>query len=369
MIRLWEMPVGRPGKDSPPDKVLAKEAPVKPQPPIQPVPDKQFFDTRCMALSRDGKTLATAGLGSDIRLWDLDSGKNIRTIPFDTGYPHMPAHIAISPDGKTVAVKFWGATNAPGNPLWLYDVASGKHTTTLQGDGGTASLSFSPDGKTLLAAQGWGIATWDVASGKARIVPPANTPAFFGGPLVPPPEFFDFNAVAGALRPDGKFLASLGISGSPPRAAIRVWDTANGRLLGGQTNFTSFSGARGGVAFSPDGKSLLWGGGNELKLFEVANGKDLATYTDDKTADIVSMAFSSDGKTAATSGNGNPAELKLWDMTNGKATVLLGGQANVSIAVSGVVFTPDGRTLISRTLSEIKLWDVASGKCVRTLEK
>jgi WD40 repeat protein len=371
MIRLWEMPVGQPGKASPPDKVLVKESPikpVKPQAPVHAVPDNPFFDTRRMALSRDGKTLATAGLGSDIRLWDLNSGKNFRTIPFDTGYPHMPAFLAFSPDGKALAVKFWGSTNAPGNPLWLYDVASGKHTT-LQLDGGMASLFFSPDGQMLLAGQGPGMATWDVASGKPRIVPPTRSDVFVGSPLVLPPNFFDFNAITSALRPDGKMLATLGMSGNV-RAAIRVWDTANGRLLGGLNDFTLFYGARGGVAFSPDGKTLLWGGGTELKLFDVANGKHLAEYTDDKYADIVSVAFSPDGKTAATGSGGSPAELKVWDLASGKATVLE-GQANVNSlkSIIGVVFTPNSRTLISQSLSEVKVWDVASGKCVKSLQK
>ena len=194
--------------------------------PIPPVPAKPSFDTRCMALSRDGKTLATAGLGSDIMLWDLNSGKNFRTIRFDTGYPHMPAFLAFSPDGKTLAIKAWGATNAPGNPFWLYDVASGKHTTTLPGDGGLASLSFSPDGKTLLAGQGPGIATWDVASGKARIVPPANSPASFGLPPGPPPDFFNFNAITHAACVPTAKSWRLGMSVSTPRATIRVWDAA-----------------------------------------------------------------------------------------------------------------------------------------------
>jgi WD40 repeat protein len=341
-----------------PVKPVEPVKPIQPAKPVAPVPDKPFFDTRCMALSRDGKTLATAGLGSDIRLWDLGSGKNVRTIRFDTGYPHMPAFLAFSPDGKTLAIGSWGATNAPGHPFWLYDVASGKHTTTLQGGtGAMASLSFSPDGKRLLAGQGRGIATWDVASGQARIVSPTQSPD-------------SFYAYAGALRPDGRMLATAGMSQGDAAPTIKAWDTASGRLIGGLNSFSSLHGVKGAVAFSPDGKTLLWGGSNELRLFDFASGKTLASYTDDKNAAIVSVAFSPDGKTAATGGGGNPAELKLWNLTSGKAT-MLGRQANLNSlhTIFSMVFTPDGKTLISQSLSEVKLWDVASGKCVRTLEK
>ena len=124
------------------------------------------------------------------------------------------------------------------------------------------------------------------------------------------------------------------------------------------------------VIFSPDGKTLLWGTGNEVRLFDVANGKTLSTFTAGNKGDFdtYAAAISSDGKTAATGGTG-AAEVKLWNLTDGKATVL-GEQRrdpNGVYSVNSVAFTPDGKTLISQSITEIKLWDTATGKCIKTL--
>ena len=47
----------------------------------------------------------------------------------------------------------------------------------------------------------------------------------------------------------------------------------------------------------------------------------------------------------------------------GRATALKGH----TDPVNNVVFTPDGKTLISQSYKDIKLWDTASGKCMKTL--
>src|SRR5262249_12409084 len=130
------------------------------------------YDVRGAALSEDGRHFAVFGVGVEpkagpdgkprkrvdlIEVREVESGKTVSRMDGSVEGYGIPARF--SPDGKYLAVALW-----PGVEVW--ETVTGRTAWKKELPYVTA-LRFSPDGRRLYAAAGFGeVPAWDVATGQ-----------------------------------------------------------------------------------------------------------------------------------------------------------------------------------------------------------
>ena len=273
-----------------------------------------------VAFSPDSRTLASGSGDKTIKLWDVQSQREIATL---TGHSSSVDSVAFSPDGRTLASGSFDYT------IKLWDVQSQREIATLTGHSSpVTSVAFSPDGRTLASGSHDNIKLWDVQSQQQSATLTGHSHL----------------VRSVAFSPDGRTLAS----GSDDKT-IKLWDVQRQREI---ATLTGHSDNVRSVAFSPDGRTLASGSeDNTIKLWDVQSQGQIATLTGYSNW-IYSVAFSPDGRTLA---RGDFDGIKLWDVHSQREIATRTGH---SLFVMYVAFSPDGRTLASGgDDNTIKLWE------------
>ena len=191
----------------------------------------------------------------------------------------------------------------------------------------------------------------------------ANTGETVAGPTLPPISV----GSRLALTLDGRTLL---VSDRGDDKGVTVWDLASGKER------HRLPGAGADMVLAPDGKSVLINDGL-LQRWDLATGKPLwpETFEQGHAGEVLSLAFSADGKQLASSSADGTA--RLWDLATGKPLQVWRNHTprltlNLPEAMGGataVALSPDGRWLVSGGSDyQAKVMDVRTGKETCTME-
>ncbi|VBB80706.1 Putative HET containing-domain vegetative incompatibility protein [Podospora comata] len=111
-----------------------------------------------VAFSPDGSRIVSASNDRTIRIWEAESGKEVRKLE---GHGNWVVSVAFSPDGSRIV------SASDDRTIRIWEAKSGKEVRKLEGHrGSVVSVAFSPDGSRIVSAsKDWTIRIWEAASG------------------------------------------------------------------------------------------------------------------------------------------------------------------------------------------------------------
>ncbi|MEC9367988.1 MAG: hypothetical protein VX871_04780 [Pseudomonadota bacterium] len=319
---------------------------------------------RSLLFTRSGQ-LISAGDDKVIRVWDMESGLTLRTLRGHSleGASGKIYALALSPDGRYLAVGGRMRDGAGDHPVRIYDFASGHIVALLRGHSDAVlHLDFSPDGTKLASASADDTAiVWDIANlgflrrfsghggdvnavrfvqsgGAIATVSDDNTARLWrvsDGRVIASMTGHLDKVLSIAVAPGGRVIATAGFDG-----AIRLWEAATGKAI----RVLAYTGVEiMGIEFTRDGAAVLSVPGGKPyspRLIDFATGKDRQVHEGHDNI-VSAVAISRDGRYSATAGGSNN-EIHIRDVASGTLLRKLAGDGR---SVWSVGFSPDGRSI------------------------
>jgi WD40 repeat protein len=298
-----------------------------------------------IGFSTNGRTLASGSSDGTVKLWDVATGKELRTvrrqvfglrnIALIRQSPEAVNSIALASNGKTLAfgdgygtVSIWSASNGLHQATFL---CGSDEVSSLLCE--AKAVVVSADDRTLLAGTSDGkIRIWDVVAGKEKYVLGAS----------------DLAVNCLALSSDGKMMAS-----GDEEGRVALWEMATGKR---RADLGRRLGAVYGVAFNPNGRTLASCGRDEtVRVWDLVERVARANLKG-HLFPVSSVAFRPDGLLLAS--GSLDGTVRLWEVDSAKPRMVIENRGH---DVECIAWSADGRLLAAGGDDKVvRLWDVAS---------
>jgi WD40 repeat protein len=350
----------------------------------RPMPRSTFGKHRdrvtCVTFSSDGRLVASAGWTRDrtIKIWNLETNACDVTFEQLTG---AKTTMVFSADSRTLYSDGWFSVDA-------WDLATRKHAGSIYRKR-SIHVALSKDDRRLFAGCLQDIRVWDVTptpaflqlgprSGRSVVYHPQGrwlaTSREDGAVQLRNPETGEvqreFAPEGAPFLPDDSLyrIRSLCFNRSGDEVFsvdrdhnLRRWDIATGRCVGTINKVNNI--AAQSVAFSPDGRRWAYAQANTplFHLCLVGSDSPYKSVSSD-SAEALSICFSPDGRTIATSSRENA--VRLWSIDGTPLARL-----ECKYTPWGLAFSPDGSKVLAGNWDfTIGIWDVRAHTHDRDLE-
>lgn len=250
-----------------------------------------------LAFSPDGKQLATGSRDKTLRIWDLATGKVVRTI-----IAHEGPIASVAWHGNSIATASYDKTAS------VFRAIDGARILELKGSSVLTAVAFSPEGRLAVGGLDRKVRIFEVPSG--NLVRTISTLA---------------GITALTHAPNGTHLA-IGTTD----ARVFVVDASSGwaiaTLLGHSEHITD-------VAFSADGTALASASADATtRIWEPGVGYTCRKTLEGHVARVTAVAF--DPKTPRVATASEDRALLLWDSHSGAHLGMIGAHADPVTAVA-----------------------------------
>ncbi|MBN2546965.1 MAG: WD40 repeat domain-containing protein [Spirochaetes bacterium] len=261
--------------------------------------------------------------------------------------------VLFSPNGKIFASGSGSPTHVSGEGkgvISIWDIQEKINITTFEDNYGIWSLSFHSDGNILASAGGGTVRLWNIKERK-KIITIKEDKALM---------------LCASFCPNSNIFAIGGWKGT-----IWLWDVTKGKIATLEIKeYSNYWNNIEFISFSSDGKWLASAVDKIIKLWDVQQKREFATFTDTGTRvldtkldGIKSISFSPNNRFLAA---GTYKTIRLWDLNTRKEILIPNAHESWVQALS---FNPDNRILASGGDDEtIKLWDIQNKKEIFALK-
>ena len=283
---------------------------------------------RDCSLLPDSKKVISASFDRTLKLWDLETGKEIRSF---IGHKNSIQSCTVS-----LVENQYMISASRDQTLKLWDLETGKEIRTFSGHKDfVIGCIITPDGKQMISASGdKTIKLWDMETGK-------EIRSFIGHLDI------ILNCI---LLPDCRRIVSASWDHT-----LKLWDLESGQEI------RTFKGHKDLVwrcAVSPNGQYMVSASSDQtLKLWNIETGDEIRTFYGHQST-VYGCSLSPDGKYIISASRDQT--MKLWELDNGREIRTFTGHHGWP---NQCYIFPDRKWIVSAfTDSTLKLWDLESGK-------